>query len=954
MQRIPRSLQVLGLVAVISAIFSAIFPPPARASTGRSTAAFTPDGEWSSFSAYFYGPTSLASAVYDPLADRLVLFGGVIGATPINKLQALPFAGTLAWSLLPAQGNPPDPRTGGAAVYDASRHRMIYIVASSQFPGLNDVWELDLSSTPRWRRLSPAGTAPAARVYHTLIYDAPRDRVVLFGGQVGGSGANDVWALNLAPVLSWSEISPAGVFPSGRYGHSAIYDPVRQRMIVFGGTTGSGASVNDVWALSLSGVPTWNLVTPSGTEPPAQSYAVAIYDPPRDRMLIHGMGLWALSLGPAPAWSQPVTAGTPPADRSRHAGIYDPVRDRLVFTGGSYSLGGASIATWALSLAGTPTWTELNPRRTQPEPSATSTPSKNIVPDFTHRRYALIELPPSIVGGPAPDGWTVSIDEGVGWRRVPAVNAPSGANHASAFLFNDPTRNRCLAYFPGDTTAWAVALGDTFAWTKLGGATLGPLLNRVGFAAAYEATHDRWLLFGGATSSNTLNDLWVLNLAATPTWTQLSPTGGPPPTRRAGSLVYDPPRDRFLLFGGNFGSGSFPTQLGDLWELSSALQWSQLSPGAGPAARSSASLVYDSVRDRMLLISGNTAFSTFTDIWSLSVSGPASWTQLHPLGSSVAVHGYDPVEDRCFLLGAFGSANDGYTLTALSFSPPAAPDVVCPPYLTSSVPGVNLAYYLVTSHSPPTEDFDFQINSARNWPSFPLTARRSIDGFTSQYLTVGIPVPDSAAGGPNTFTIHVWRRSDPTARDSCSHSFGAPTGVAVSFGGAEREAGRVKLTWLVLDPALTGAAVERRIPGAAWSSLAKIAPDGFGRFVYEDRTVEPGLRYDYRLGFRGDHGVAYSGMVEIEVPGLALEFAGAWPNPSRRIRISFSLPRTGPARAEVFDIAGRRVISRDVGALGPGPHVVEISQGVDLAPGVYEVRLTQGSQSRTARACVLR
>src|SRR5438093_710028 len=375
MQRIPRSLQVLGLVAVISAIF----PPPARASTGRSTAAFTPDGEWSSFSAYFYGPTSLASAVYDPLADRLVLFGGVIGATPINKLQALPFAGTLAWSLLPAQGNPPDPRTGGAAVYDASRHRMIYIVASSQFPGLNDVWELDLSSTPRWRRLSPAGTAPAARVYHTLIYDAPRDRVVLFGGQVGGSGANDVWALNLAPVLSWSEISPAGVFPSGRYGHSAIYDPVRQRMIVFGGTTGSGASVNDVWALSLSGVPTWNLVTPSGTEQPAQSYAVAIYDPPRDRMLIHGLVIWALSLGPATDW------------------------------------------------------------------------------------------------------WTVSIDEGVGWRRVPAVNAPSGANHASAFFFNDPTRNRCLAYFPGDTTAWAVALGDTFAWIKLGGATLGPLLNRVGF-----------------------------------------------------------------------------------------------------------------------------------------------------------------------------------------------------------------------------------------------------------------------------------------------------------------------------------------------------------------------------------------------------------------------------------------------------------------------------------------
>jgi hypothetical protein len=61
-----------------------------------------------------------------------------------------------------------------------------------------------------------------------------------------GSGSPDAPPLaGFDPGGSWSEFAP----PT-RAGHTAIYDPVRDRMIVFGGI--GDTSLNDTWALSLS------------------------------------------------------------------------------------------------------------------------------------------------------------------------------------------------------------------------------------------------------------------------------------------------------------------------------------------------------------------------------------------------------------------------------------------------------------------------------------------------------------------------------------------------------------------------------------------------------------------------------------------------------------------------------------------------------------------------------
>jgi hypothetical protein len=90
-------------------------------------------------------------------------------------------------------------------------------------------------------------------------------------------------------------------------------------------------------------------------------------------------------------------------------------------------------------------------------------------------------------------------------------------------------------------------------------------------------------------------------------------------------------------------------------------------------------------------------------------------------------------------------------------------------------------------------------------------------------------------------------------------------------------------------------------------------------------------------------------------PAVQFALAGTLPNPSHdgRLLVHFALPGGAPASLELFDLAGRRIEARAVGALGAGRHAVELAPRRRLAAGVYLVRLTQGTVRRSVRAVVL-
>lgn len=98
-----------------------------------------------------------------------------------------------------------------------------------------------------------------------------------------------------------------------------------------------------------------------------------------------------------------------------------------------------------------------------------------------------------------------------------------------------------------------------------------------------------------------------------------------------------------------------------------------------------------------------------------------------------------------------------------------------------------------------------------------------------------------------------------------------------------------------------------------------------------------------------------TGIAPGRAPGPHMALHGARPNPSLSgLSAAFTLPDAAAARLDLTDLAGRRITTRDVGALGPGEHVVNLTEGRRLAPGVYMLRLTRGGESLTARAVVIR
>ncbi|MGF1468489.1 MAG: Kelch repeat-containing protein [Sandaracinaceae bacterium] len=216
------------------------------------------------------------ATAHDTARDRMLVFGGRVpdpgvGFQNFDDLWAYDL-GTDTWRSVPTRGIGPSPRSSAIAAYDADRDRLIVFggnVSTSAFSlqGTSSGYALDLESG-EWTEIAPTGDAPGPRLFHGSVVAG--DRLYVYGGtpSFGGPFYGDLWALDLT-TDTWRRIDDGeGTAPDARFGPELFLDAERERLIMamghdVGPPTGPG-NLNDVWAFDLRSE-AWSLLQPGDT-----------------------------------------------------------------------------------------------------------------------------------------------------------------------------------------------------------------------------------------------------------------------------------------------------------------------------------------------------------------------------------------------------------------------------------------------------------------------------------------------------------------------------------------------------------------------------------------------------------------------------------------------------------------------------------------------------------------
>jgi hypothetical protein len=171
----------------------------------------------------------------------------------------------------------------------------------------------------------------------------------------------------------------------------------------------------------------------------------------------------------------------------------------------------------------------------------------------------------------------------------------------------------------------------------------------------YDSYNGKVVLFGGATDTQYLNDIWEFDVA-TKTWTNVTPTSGPMPTPRGWpAMAYDPVRRKIVMHGGVTAPFQHP---GDTWEWDTVTRSWALMPSGGidqPNGLLGSAMAFDPNLNQVILFGGRHYYDNgvpATYAWNgnnwTNISPPTS-----PSGRAFSMMATDTARSKVVLFGGW-------------------------------------------------------------------------------------------------------------------------------------------------------------------------------------------------------------------------------------------------------------------------------------------------------------
>lgn len=503
----------------------------------------------------------------------------------------------------------------------------VAVADTSTVPDLADGVALVREAGFEWSEPA-AGPALAARNEPRVAFDRARGEAILYAGR----GRTDTLRL---VGRRWEEIVPETTTPPPLERYGFAYEASRGRMIMFGGSRGFGnPPTHDTWAWNgrdWAQVRTGTVGIPSARLAPA-----LVYDPDRDRMVMFGgfvsgapplLDTWEFD---GERWSEVRTSTSPGAPLNYALADYDRVGRRALFVTNRDRNNRTAYSTWAFDGRD---WARVVPPSGHPQLSAIA------FDEARGETYGFRGFPGGI------DVYTLTSTVWVRTASAAVATTQNRLGTPVFYSFYDPGRRRVVLISP-TSIIFPAFRSEAYEWDgrrfrRLEGGRPPPT---AGGSMVYDDARGEAVLFGGnrlgglTADIRTSDDTWLFDGSE---WRQH--TGSPRPSPRwEAAMGYDPIRRRVVLYGGQQDDS---TLLDDTWEWDGA-RWAQVVTSTQPGPRSVGAMTWDPARGQLVMFGGRylgsgngSAFVRHADLWAWD---GAVWTKLSPSADGPEV-GLEPV-----------------------------------------------------------------------------------------------------------------------------------------------------------------------------------------------------------------------------------------------------------------------------------------------------------------------